>query len=141
MASHAMIFFSFFSKGVNIFFYLSQASLCIMLALTNQNIQPGHQGVANGPRDKHCRISAKLRTRTAGQTSRTSGRGDNHLKADDNRLERLARSTRREIEKQCYYPVRPERRIDLEAVGQNETITAWDCHRQNCNWKGDCDES
>ncbi|MCF6291366.1 MAG: hypothetical protein L3J03_10285 [Desulfobacterales bacterium] len=77
----------------------------------------------NGPKggvDKRCRIMAKLRR--SGQIV-VLGQGSNYLEALGNCLERLVRSTRREVEKRRYAPVRLKRRTDLVTAIQNEMPT------------------
>lgn len=68
----------------------------------------------NGPKggiDKRCRISAKLNK--SGQLI-VLGEGNNYLEALNGCLDRLVRSTRREIEKRHYFPLRQARRAVLK---------------------------
>ncbi len=74
----------------------------------------------NGPKggmDKRCRIAAKLRT--SGQVI-VLGQGSSYMEALAGCLERLVRSTRREVEKRRHAPVRLKRRADPVSADQNE---------------------
>ncbi len=75
----------------------------------------------NGPKggiDKRCRITVKLRT--AGQVI-VLGEGADYIEALNNCLQRLVRTTRREIDKRRSEPIRKKRREMSLLVEKNES--------------------
>ena len=77
----------------------------------------------NGPRggqDKRCHITAKLNA--TGQVT-VYGEGGDYIEALNSCLDRLVRSTRREIDKRQNKPIRKRRREARLSVGQDETAT------------------